>query len=118
MGPIRCHASLQTSRKERPSAGGLSPRIGRKASLWSTVRSGPQTMHLGNFEESAMPTAVLSAVGQFDGGPSSLADQSCRRIAEPISPPPSRKFMEPSIDRTLIVFPSPPPHRPTGARED
>lgn len=91
MGAISAQDSAQTASKGRPCASGLSPRIGRKASLWSVSRSGPQTIALGKRDASIIPTAVLSPGPQPASAPSDVVDQSIAAIREAAAPPPRRK---------------------------
>ena len=98
MGPIIGQASLQMSLNGRPSASGLAPRIGVKASLYSVISSLPQTRQQGNRDDSTMPAATRKALGQAVIGPSGVAAQSKVETRKPISPQPARnEGMEESI---------------------
>ena len=91
MGSISSQVSAQTALNGRPSAEGLLPRMGRKASLWRVISSGPQAMAWGKREPSISATVVFSASGQASTGPSGDPCQSWRRMASPIALPASRK---------------------------
>jgi hypothetical protein len=84
-------ASAQTSLKDLPIAGGFSPRIGRKASLWNVMNSGPHTSAFGNVERSINARVVFRTGGHSSIGPNDVEAQSKSMISREASPPALRK---------------------------
>ena len=65
--------------------------MGRKASLWKVMSSGPQVIALGNRDRSIAPIVVFMVGDQAWIGPRTVEAQSISIIRLPVSPPPSRK---------------------------
>ena len=56
---------------------------------------------MGWEEASAMPTKLLSKLGQPSGAPSSEVDPSCLRSAAPIVPPPVKNLN--AIEGSMLI---------------